>query len=164
MNHCKKVIFCWIQSHTRIQGNDKADLLAEATLNIAPDQKKNKSTIYWHQTENQANNYKEMATILGKNPHKKLFQVQTILKRMKLDPYNTRWEETTLGHTRLTHSFHKSNQHSTKVLYCWQYEQNIQNYRPFTDIELSEKNRPPMKNVHRCIFHSCNHLTVKTNY
>ena len=45
-----------------------------------------------------------------KNPHNKLFQVQPILKERKLDPNNTRREETSLsrpriGHTRLIHSF-----------------------------------------------------------
>ena len=65
-----------------------------------------KTTLYWLQTGNQANNYKEMATIIGeKSP-----QVQPILKEKKLDPNNTRREETTLarlriGHARLTHPF-----------------------------------------------------------
>ena len=45
-----------------------------------------------------------------KNPHNKVFQVQPILKERKLDPNNTRREETTfdqlrIGHTKLTHSF-----------------------------------------------------------
>ena len=47
-----------------IQGNDKADSLAKAALNMVPD-KKIKNTLYWPQTENQANNYKEMATVMG---------------------------------------------------------------------------------------------------
>ena len=42
--HCKKVIFCWIPSHIRIQGNDKADSLAEAAINMTPD--KNIKTPY----------------------------------------------------------------------------------------------------------------------
>ena len=51
---------------------------------------------------------------LWENPpphtHNKLFQVQPILKERKLDPNNTRREETALaqlciGHTRLIHSF-----------------------------------------------------------
>ena len=45
-----------------------------------------------------------------KNPHNKLFQVQPILKERKLNPNNSRREETTLawlhiGNTRLTLSF-----------------------------------------------------------
>ena len=47
--HSKKVIFCWIpiqqnitfflwlESHIRIQGNDKADSLAKAAINMIPD-------------------------------------------------------------------------------------------------------------------------------
>ena len=51
-----------------------------------------------------------MATIMGENPLNKLFLVQPILKERKLDPNNTRREETHLArlrmsHTRLTHSF-----------------------------------------------------------
>ena len=54
-----------------------------------------------------ANNYKEMATIMGDHPHNKLFQVQPILNERKLDPNNTRRDETILarlriGNTRLT--------------------------------------------------------------
>ena len=34
MNYSRNVIFCWIPSHIRIQGNDQADSLAKAALNI----------------------------------------------------------------------------------------------------------------------------------
>ena len=72
MNHNKMVIFCWIPSHIGIQGNDEADSLAKAALNMVPDNKI-KNTIYWSQTENQANNYKEMATIMEeKHPQQAL--------------------------------------------------------------------------------------------
>ena len=40
MNHSKKVIFCWILSHIGMQGNDKADSLAKAALNMVPDKSK----------------------------------------------------------------------------------------------------------------------------
>ena len=52
INHSKKVIFYWIPIHRGIQGNDKADSLAKAALNMVPD-KKLKNTLYWPQTENQ---------------------------------------------------------------------------------------------------------------
>ena len=39
MNHSKKVIFCWILSLREIQGNNKADSLAKAALNMVPDKK-----------------------------------------------------------------------------------------------------------------------------
>ena len=69
MNHSKKVIFCCIPSHIGISGKDKADSLAKAALNMMPDLKKKKKKKNWPQTENQANNYKEMATIMReKNP------------------------------------------------------------------------------------------------
>ena len=53
---------------------------------------------------------KKWQQLWDENPHNKLFQIQPILKERKLDPDNTRREETTLtrlrnGHTRLTHSF-----------------------------------------------------------
>ena len=55
-------------------------------------------------------NTKKWRQLWEKNPHNKLFQVQPILKERKMDPNNTRREETTLAHlrirhTRLTHSF-----------------------------------------------------------
>ena len=37
--HSKKVIFCWISSHIRIRGNDKADSLAKAAINMTPHKK-----------------------------------------------------------------------------------------------------------------------------
>ena len=53
---------------------------------------------------------KKWQQLSDKNPLNKLFQIQPILKERKLDPNNTRREETTLtrlriGHTQLTHSF-----------------------------------------------------------
>ena len=72
---------------------------------------------------------KKWQQLWDENPHNKLFQIQPILKERKLDPNNTRREETTLTqlrirHTQLTHSFiHKEeppqkcpcgNQHSIK--------------------------------------------------
>ena len=53
---------------------------------------------------------KKWQQLWDENPHNKLFQIQPILKERKLDPNNTRREETTLTqlhirHTQLTHSF-----------------------------------------------------------
>ena len=42
--HSKKMLFCWIPSHIGIQGNDKADSLAKAAINMTPD--KNIKTPY----------------------------------------------------------------------------------------------------------------------
>ena len=52
---------------------------------------------------------KKWQQLWDENPHKKLFQIQPILKERKLDPNNTR-EETTrtqlhIEHTQLAHSF-----------------------------------------------------------
>ena len=87
MNHSKKVIFCWIPSHIGIQGNDKADSLVKATLNMVPD-KKSKIP------------YTDLKPKIRQRNGNNLFQVQTILKERKLDPDNTRREETILpGYT-----------------------------------------------------------------
>ena len=80
MNHGKKVMFCWISSHIGILGKDKADSLAETALNMAPD-KKIKDTVYWPQTENQANNYKEMATILEEKSPQQVLPSKAYFKR-----------------------------------------------------------------------------------
>ena len=82
------------------QGNDKADSLAKAALNMIPEKK---NSLYWAQTGNQAKKWQQLW-------EKKFFQVEPILKERKLDPNDTRREETTLarlriGHTRLTHAF-----------------------------------------------------------
>ena len=107
--HTKKVIFCWIPSHIGIQGNEKADSLAKAVINMTPD--KNIKTPYTDLKPK----IKQIVTrkwqeLWDENPHNKLFQIQHILKERKLNPNNTRREETTLtrlriGHTRLIHSF-----------------------------------------------------------
>ena len=60
-----------------------------------------------------------MTAITGEPPHDKLFQVQLILKERRLDPNNTRREETTLairgiGRTRITHSFILKDEPSSK--------------------------------------------------
>ena len=51
--HSKKVIFCWIPSNIGIQGNDKADSLAKAAINLTPDKKTLKLHIL---TSNQKSN------------------------------------------------------------------------------------------------------------
>ena len=50
--HSKKVIFCWIPSHIEIQGNDKANSLPKAAINMTPDKKKNKTLKLHLQTSN----------------------------------------------------------------------------------------------------------------
>ena len=105
----KEMIFYWIPIHTGIQGNDKTDSLAKAALNMVPDKK---SKIPYSDLKQKIRQIitKKRQQLWEKNSHNKLFQVQPILKERKLDPNNTRREETTLawlriGYTRLTHSF-----------------------------------------------------------
>ena len=57
---------------------------------------------------------KKWQQLWDENPHDKLFQIQPIIKERKLDPNNTRREETTLTYTLdtldwLTSSFLKKN-------------------------------------------------------
>ena len=90
--HSKKVIFCWIPSHIRIQGNDKANSLAKAAINMTPD--KNIKTLYTDfKPKIKQIVTKKWRQLWGENPHNKLFQIQPILKERKLDPNNTRREE-----------------------------------------------------------------------
>ena len=152
--HSKKVIFCWIPSHIRIQGNDKADSLAKAAINITPD--KNIKTPYTDlKPKIKQIVTKKWQQLWDENPLNKLFQIQPIFKERKLEPNNTTREETTLtrlriGHTQLTHSFilkeepptkmslwkpilnqahfdriHKTQPHQEKVLYGKQHEGTI---------------------------------------
>ena len=103
------MIFCWIPGHMGIQGNDKADSLAKAAINIPPDKTsklpytdlkhkiKQIITKRWQQFEDE-------------NVQNKLRQIEPFLKERKREASNTRKEETILsllriGHTRLTHDF-----------------------------------------------------------
>ena len=101
--------FAGIPSHIGIQGNDKADSLAKATINMTPD--KNIKTPYTDlKPKIKQIVTKKWQQLWDENPHNKIFQIQPILKERKLNPNNTRREETTLtrlriGHNRLTHSF-----------------------------------------------------------
>ena len=107
--HSKKVIFCWIPSHIKIQGNDKADSLAKAAIYMTTD--KNIKTPYTDlKPKIKQIVTKKWQQLWDENPHNKLFQIQPSFKERKLDPNYTRREETTLtrlriGHTQLTHSF-----------------------------------------------------------
>ena len=93
--HSKKVIFCWIQSHIKIQGNDKADSLAKAAINMTPN--KNIKTPYTDlKPKIKQIVTKKWQQLWDENPHNKLFQIQPIAKERKLDPNNIRREETTL--------------------------------------------------------------------
>ena len=103
------MIFCWIPSHIGILGNEKANSLGKAAINMTPD--KNIKTPY----SDLKPKIKQIVTkkwqqLWDENPHNKLFQIQPILKERMLDSNNTRREEITLtrlltGHTRLTHPF-----------------------------------------------------------
>ena len=93
--HHKKVIFYWIPSYIGIQGNDKADSLAKAAINMTPD--KNIKTPYTDlKPKVKQIVTKKWQQLWDQNPHNKLFQIQPILKERKLHPNNTRREETTL--------------------------------------------------------------------
>ena len=107
--HSKKMIFCWIPSHIGIQGNDKADSLAKAAINMTPD-KEFKTPYTDLKPKIKQIVTKKWQQLWDENPHNKLFQIQPILKERKLDPNNTRRKETTftrrrIGHTQLTQSF-----------------------------------------------------------
>ena len=83
--HSKKVIFCWIPSHIGIQGNDKADSLAKAAINMTPD--KNIKTPYTDlKPKIKQIITKKWQQLWDENPHNKLFQIQPILKERKMDP------------------------------------------------------------------------------
>ena len=98
-----------MNSNLGIQGNEKADSLAKAAINRTPD--KNIKTPYNDlKPKIQQIVTKKWQQLWDENSHNKLFQIQPILKERKVDPNNTRREETTLtrlriGHTRLTHTF-----------------------------------------------------------
>ena len=47
---------------------------------------------------------KKWQQLWDENPHNKLFQIQPILKERKLDPNNTRREETTLTRLHIGHT------------------------------------------------------------
>ena len=80
--HSKKVIFWWIPCHIGIQGNDNADSLAKAAINMTPD--KNIKTPYTDLKPK----IKEIVTkkwqqLWDENSHNNFFQIQPNLKEMK---------------------------------------------------------------------------------
>ena len=125
------------------------------------------------------------------NPHNNLIKIQPILKERKLDPNNTRREETTLtrlriGHTRLTQPFilkeepppqmsmwkpilnqahfdrmHKTQPHQEKVLYSEQHKGTIIRNSSLKHNQLLKNNWPPIKDI-GCVTNTFDHQ-VYTN-
>ena len=79
MNHSKNLISCWIPSHIEIQGNDKTDSLVKVALNMVPDKKSNLYTDLKLKIRQIIT--KKWQQLWDKNPHNKLFQVQSIKKK-----------------------------------------------------------------------------------
>ena len=92
-----------------IQGNDKADSLAKAAINIPPDKtSKLPYTDLKHKIKQIIT--KRWQQLWDENAQNKLCQIAPLLKERKREASNTRREETILsrlriGHTRLTHNF-----------------------------------------------------------
>ena len=92
-----------------IQGNDKADSLAKAAINIPPDKtSKLPYTDLKHKIKRIIT--KRWQQLWDENAQNKLRQIEPLLKERKREASNTRREETILsqlriGHTRLTHDF-----------------------------------------------------------
>ena len=92
-----------------IQGNDKADSLAKAAINIPPDKtSKLPYTDLKHKIKQIIT--KRWQQLWDENAQNKLRQIEPLLKERKREANNTRREETILsrlrtGHTRLTHDF-----------------------------------------------------------
>ena len=92
-----------------IQGNDKADSLAKAAINIPPYKtSKLPYTDLKHKIKQIIS--KRWQQLWDENAQNKLRQIEPLLKERKREASNTRKEETILsrlriGHTRLTHNF-----------------------------------------------------------
>ena len=109
LRQSKKIIFCWIPGHMGIQGNDKADSLAKAAINIPPDKtSKLPYTDLKHKIKQIIT--KRWQQLWDENAQNKLRQIEPLLKERKHEASNTRREKNILsrlriGHTRLTHDF-----------------------------------------------------------
>ena len=109
LRQSKKITFCWIPGHMGIQGNDKADSLAKAAINIPPDKtSKLPYTDLKHKIKQIIT--KRWQQLWDENAQKKLRQIEPLLKERKREASNTRREKNILprlriGHTRLTHDF-----------------------------------------------------------
>ena len=109
LRQSKKIIFCWIPGYMGIQGNDKADSLAQAAVNIPPDKtSKLPYTDLKHKIKQIIT--ERWQQLWDENTQNKLRQIEPLLKERKREASNARKEETILsrlriGHTRLTHDF-----------------------------------------------------------
>ena len=92
-----------------IQGNDRADSLAKAAINIPPDKtSKLPYTDLKHKIKQIIT--KRWQQLWDENTPNKLYQIEPLLKERKREANNTKSEETILsrlriGYTRLTHAF-----------------------------------------------------------
>ena len=103
----KEIIFCWLPSHVGINGNEAADVKANASLDLEISNFKLPCTDFkpfinryilskWQLSRDRAtfNKLHEIKPVLGKNTiYRSLRREEVVLTRLRI------------GHTRLTHSY-----------------------------------------------------------
>ena len=80
------MILCCIPSHIGIQGNEEADSLARAAVNMTADQNaKIPYTDLKHKTKKTMK--QKWQQLWDKNTHNKLYQIEPILKEKKIESW-----------------------------------------------------------------------------
>ena len=112
---------CWIPSHIRVSGNERADLAAKSTFDLSPDD----ISIPYTDLKPQINKFflTKWQQCWNNNINNKLFQIKPILGEWRPAFRKSRKEQVILsrlriGHTSLTHSFILKQRQPPQCLTC----------------------------------------------
>ena len=117
----KEIIMCWIPSHIRVSGNERADSAAKSARDLSPDN----IAITYTDLKPQINKFflTKWQQRWNNNINNKLFQIKLTLGEWRPAFRKLRKEQVIIsrlwiGHTSLTHSFILKQRQSPQCLTC----------------------------------------------
>ena len=121
MSSHKKIILCWIPSHIRVRGNERADSAAKSALDLSP----KVISIPYTNLKPIISKFlhKKWQQQWDMNIHNKLFQIQPTLGEWRPAFRTSRREQVIIsrlciGHTRLIHAFILKQEPQPQCLTC----------------------------------------------